>query len=175
MSRWLPGGALAAWLLVWLLPAAAADLQTLRGPGWSLELPTQWTQQKGLMGAELVARPPKSDAVGWAQDQLILTREPYDARRTCLDGFLLRKLRDMGHLAQDFQVVSEQPLELGGAVASRLELDYREGPRHLHAYLTVLATEKEMIVLSLTSEPARFEFQRALFRRIADSLRPAAR
>lgn len=174
MSRRL-AGTLAALLLAWALPAGAADLQTLRGPGWSLELPAQWTQQKGLMGAELVARPPKSDAVGWAQDQLILTREPYDARRTCLDGFLLRKLRDMGHLAQDFQVVSEQPLELGGAVASRLELEYREGPRHLHAYLTVLATDKEMIVLSLTSEPARFEFQRALFRRIADSLRPATR
>ncbi len=171
--RWLPG--LFAGLLLSLptaVPAAAPE--TVSGDGWRLQVPAEWTLQRGLLGADLIARPPRADTQGWAQDQLVLTREAYDPRRSCLDGFTMRKLRDMSHLATQFQVVEEQPLELGGAVATLLELRYQEGPRELQAYLMIMATETHMVVLSLASSPARFEFQRSLFRGIAESLRPGA-
>lgn len=168
---WRSARLLATVLACIVLPATAADSEWVKGAGWQLLLPPAWSQQRGVLGAELIARPPQSDAQGWAQDQLVLTREAYDPRRSCLDGFTMRKLRDMAHLAERFRVVNEQPLELGGAVATLLELDYREGPRDLRAYLMIVAGPTHMLVLHVASTPSRFEFQRSAFRGIAESLR----
>lgn len=164
-------------LLACLAGTTALAAQTgkkVTGPGWQITLPAGWETRRDIMGADLIARPPRQDAAGWAGDQLVLTRESYDPRRSCLDGFTMRKLRDMAHLSSEFRVVEETPLTLGSAVGIRLELAYQEGPRQLRAFVAIMATEHEMVVASLTSTPARFEFQRMKLQGIADSLRPLA-
>lgn len=170
--------ALALCAALLLSPAFAAPAPADGTPvrdaasGFSLVLPAEWRAQPGLLGAALSARPPESDRDGWAQDLLLVTSEPYDARRTCLDGFVLRKLKDMGHLAEGFEVLDETPLTLGTAQATRVELRYKEGSRVLAGYLVVMQTPHRMVALTLQSEPNRFELQRARFLRVIDSLRP---
>lgn len=151
--------------------AAAEPLRRVSGSGYSLQVPTNWQTQAGLMGAELTARPPETDALAWASDLLVVTREPYDPRRTCLDGFVLRKLQDMRHLSEHFQVLNEHPFNAGDAPATRLDITSTEGARQLHLYMVVMASQGHMVTITLSSSPARFEFQRAQFRRVVDSLR----
>lgn len=151
--------------------ADGEQLRRVAGGGFSLQLPANWQIQRGLMGAALTARPPESDAVAWANDLLVVTREPYDPRRTCLDGFVLRKLQDMRHLSEHFQVLDEHPFNAGDAAATRLDITTTEGPRQLHLYMVVMASQGHMVTVTLSSSPARFEFQRANFRRMVESLR----
>ena len=167
-------------LLTWLclcLPLLAQAAPT-RGEGFSIELPTGWQAQQGVMGVPLMARPPKdSDPEGWGQDLLTVTREAVDRRRTCLEGFTLRKLGELSYHAAAFEKLEQVALDLpakNGRPATLLTLRYREGPRELMAYVLILDAGSHFLTATLTSSPARFEFQRARFRTVVESLRRAS-
>lgn len=153
--------------------AAEPALQAVRGEGWRMQLPADWELQRDRMGLPLMARPSRStDPEGWGADLLTVTVERGDLRRTCLDGYTLRRLQQMAYHASRFEKLEEEPLELGGAVATRLVVRYTEGPRELMAYVLVLQKGERFLTATLSSTPARFEFRRAEFRRLVDSLRP---
>lgn len=160
------------------LAAQAARLSTA---GFSIAVPEGWTTEQGVMGVPLMARPDKArDAEGWGQDLLTVTTEPADRRRTCLEAFTQRKLTQLAYHASAFEKLEEEALELPAglnskrtAVATRLTLRYREGPRELMAYVLVLDAGPQFLTATLTSSPARFEFQRARFRATVESLRAA--
>ncbi len=89
-----------------------------------------------------------------------------------------RKLAELAYHASDFSKVEEQALDLpakNGQPATRLTLRYREGPRELMAYVLILDAGTHFLTATLTSSPARFEFQRARFRSVVESLRRAPR
>lgn len=157
------------------LAAQAADeapTQAVRGAGYRIQLPTDWELQRDRMGLPLMARPARAvDPEGWGADLLTVTVETGDLRRTCLDGYTLRRLQQMAYHASRFEKLEEEPLELGGAVATRLVVRYTEGPRELMAYVLVLQQGSRFVTATLSSTPSRFEFQRAAFRRLVDSLR----
>jgi len=161
------------------LAATAARVST---EGFSIDVPEGWATQQGVMGVPLMARPNKArDAEGWGQDLLTVTSEPADRRRTCLDAFTQRKLTQLAYHASEFVKLEEEALDLparlkgkGTAVATRLTLRYREGPRELMAYVLVLDAGPRFLTATLTSTPARFEFQRARFRAAVESLRLTA-
>ena len=159
------------------LAAQAADdarTQAVRGAGYRIQLPADWELQRDRMGLPLMARPARAvDPEGCGADLLTVTVETGDLRRTCLDGYTLRRLQQMAYHASRFEKLEEEPLELGGAVATRLVVRYTEGPRELMAYVLVLQQGPRFVTATLSSTPTRFEFQRAAFRRLVDSLRPA--
>lgn len=168
-------------LLCLALPFAASAAR-VNTEGFSIEIPEGWTTQQGVMGVPLMARPDQArDAEGWGQDLLTVTAEPADRRRTCLDAFTQRKLTQLAYHASEFVKLEEEPLELplglkgkGSTVATRLTLRYREGPRELMAYVLVFDAGPHFLTATLTSSPARFEFQRARFRSVVESLRATA-
>lgn len=168
-----------SWLaLLCLALPLAAQAARVKGDGFSIDVPDGWQVQRGVMGVPLMARPPQAtDAEGWGQDLLTVTAEPADRRRTCLEGFTLRKLSQFGYHASEFQKLEEEALELpakNGRVATRLTLRYREGPRELMAYVLILDAGSHFLTATVTSSPARFEFQRARFRTLVESLRRAS-
>lgn len=155
--------------LLLTLPATAARVD---GPGFRIEIPDGWETQRNTMGVALMARPPRaSDPEGWGSELLTVTVETADLRRTCLDGFALRKLQQYAYHAERFERLEEEPLELGGAVASRYTLRYTEGPRELMAYVLVLQSGSRFVTAAVSAPPARFEFQRARYRTMVESLR----
>ena len=164
-------------LLCLCLPLMAEAART-QAEGFSIELPEGWQAQQGLMGVPLMARPPQAtDAEGWGQDLLTVTREPADRRRTCLEGFTLRKLGELSYHAATFEKLEQIALDLpakNGRPATLLTLRYREGPRELMAYVLILDAGSHFLTATLTSSPARFEFQRARFRSVVESLRRAS-
>lgn len=155
-----------------------AEAARIKADGFSIEVPDGWQVQQGVMNVPLMARPAQaSDAEGWGQDLLTVTREAVDQRRTCLEGFTLRKLGEFAYHASQFQKMEELPLELpakGGRVANLLTLRYREGPRELMAYVMIMDAGSHFVTATITSSPARFEFQRARFRSVLESLRRAS-
>ena len=152
--------------------ADAPPTQTVRGEGYRIQLPASWELQRDRMGLPLMARPGRAaDPEGWGADLLTITVETGDLRRTCLDGYTLRRLQQIAYHASRFEKLEEEPLELGGAVATRVVVRYTEGPRELMAYVLVLQQGQRFVTATLSSTPARFEFQRAAFRRLVDSLR----
>ena len=155
-----------------------AQAARVTGDGFSIELPEGWQAKQGVMGVPLMARPPQAtNPEGWGQDLLTVTVEPADKRRTCLEGFTLRKLGELRYHAAEFQKLEEEALDLpakNGRPATRLTLRYREGPRELMAYVLILDAGSQFLTVTLTSTPARFEFQRARFRTAVESLRPAS-
>lgn len=162
---------LALILLLTALPATAGEVVAV---GYRVEIPDDWEQQRDRMGVSLLARPARaSDPVGWGSELLTVTVEAADLRRSCLEGYSLRKLQQLAYHAEGFERLDEEPLELGGAVASRYSLRYREGPRELMAYVLVMQSGARFVTATLTAPPARFEFQRARYRQLLDSLRPA--
>lgn len=164
------------YALLWLMLPLLAEAAPLRGPGYSLQLPEGWETRQGVMGLALMARPPKAtNAEGWGQDLLTVSIEPADKRRSCLDGYTLRKLQQLAYHASSFEKLEQEPLELGGRVATRLTLRYTEGPRELMAYVLILDAGSEFITATLTAPPARFELQRAAFRSTVESLRAASK
>ena len=157
-----------------LLPLSAFAARVV-GDGYSIEVPQGWESRQGVMDVPLMARPPQAtDAEGWGQDLLTVTVEKADKRRTCLEGFTQRKLKEFAYHASQFEKLEELPLELQGRVATLLTLRYREGPRELMAYVLILDAGNRFLTATITSSPARFEFQRAKFRSAAESLRPAS-
>lgn len=170
MKRWL--------VVICLLLPLAAEAARFTGQGFSIELPAGWETERNLMNVPLIARPPQStDAEGWGQDLLTVTREPHDRRRSCLDSFTQHKLGEYAYHASQFAKLEEVPLELparNGHVATLLTLRYQEGPRELMAYVLVMDAGSHFLTAAITSSPARFEFQRARFRQIVESLRPAS-
>lgn len=155
-----------------------AQAARVKGEGFSIEVPEGWQVQHDLMGVPLMARPAQaSDAEGWGQDLLTITREPVNHRRTCLEGFTQRKLGEFAYHASQFEKLEEEALQLpakGGREATRLTLRYREGPRELMAYVLILDAGSHFLTATLTAPPARFEFQRARFRAVVESLRTAS-
>ena len=152
-----------------------AQAARVQGDGFSIDLPKDWESRQGVMDVPLMARPPQaSDAEGWGQDLLTVTVEKADKRRTCLEGFTQRKLKEFAYHASQFEKLEELPLELQGRVATLLTLRYREGPRELMAYVLILDAGTQFLTATVTSSPARFEFQRAQFRSAIESLRPAS-
>lgn len=154
-----------------------AQAARVAGDGFSIELPEGWQSKQGIMGVPLMARPPQAtDSEGWGKDLLTVTVEPADKRRTCLEGFTQRKLGELRYHASEFQKLEEEALDLpakNGRPATRLTLRYREGPRELMAYVLILDAGSYFLTATLTSTPARFEFQRARFRTLVESLRRA--
>ncbi len=159
------------------LPLSAQAART-GGAGFSIDVPETWELQRGVMGVALIARPPQaSDAEGWGQDLLTVTAEPADRRRTCLEAFTQRKLGQLAYHAAAFEKLEELALDLparNGRPATLLTLRYREGPRELMAYVLILDAGKQFLTATLSSSPPRFEFQRAQFRRVVESLRQAS-
>ena len=144
----------------------------MRGEGYRLRLPADWELQRDRMGLPLMARPARAaDPEGWGADLLTVTVETGDLRRTCLEGYTLRRLQQMAYHASRFEKLEEEPLELDGAVATRLVVRYTEGPRELMAYVLVLQRGKRFVTATLSSTPERFEFRRVAFRHLVDSLR----
>ncbi len=168
--------------LICLCLSLNAEAARITADGFSIEVPEGWQVQQGVMNVPLMARPAQAtDAEGWGQDLLTVTREPVDRRRTCLEGFTLRKLAEFAYHASQFQKLEELPLELpaslkgkGSSVATRLTLRYREGPRELMAYVLIVDAGSHFLTATLTSSPTRFEFQRARFRTVVESLRRAS-
>lgn len=167
------------WLILFALCLPlAAQAGRVSGTGFSIEIPDGWQIDRDLMGVPLMARPDQAkDATGWGEDLLTVTREPADRRRTCLEGFTLRKLGQFAYHASRFEKLEQEELELpakNGRVATRLTLRYTEGPRELMAYVLILDAGSHFLTATLTSSPARFEFQRARFRSLVESLRAAS-
>jgi len=155
-----------------------AQAASFKAKGFSIELPDGWQTQQGVMNIPLMARPDQaSDPEGWGQDLLTVISEPHDARRTCLEGYTLRKLGQLRYHASTFQKLDETALDLpakNGLPATLLTLRYTEGPRELMAYVLILDAGSHFLTATLSSSPARFEFQRAPFRRVVESLRAAS-
>lgn len=165
------------WLLGLLLaPVALAEplMLTAQGPGFSLPLPAAWEQKTDVMGMALIARKPRAtDPEGWGHDLLTVSSET-TSRRTCLDGFALRKVQQYAYHATRFQQLEEETLELGGEPALRFTLRYTEGPRELMALVQVMQSGPRYITATFTAPPDRFEPQREQMRSLLAGLRPAA-
>jgi len=161
---------LAAALLVLASQPVLAD--RVRGTGFSLSLPDGWEYQRDRMGVPLLARPARAeDPEGWGAELITLTREPVDARRTCLEGFGYRKLEQLAYHSEKFEKLLQEDLTLGGKPATLFTLRYTEGPRELMSHVLILADGDHMLTATALSSPARFEARRALFRHALTSLR----